>query len=328
MYSSNHHSASSGKAASLLLTKKQRSCSLGKLFGHVQRGGGTDTLESALLHSAKSQGHRRLLYFCKAAEAEINFLKGEDKERHIAAHTVLLQNAKDTSRRRSAHLNELSNLVLRGAKPSTVENEAKASGLVGEQAKEAVKLTRKVVDGVELAVNLLSSTTESKVHTPMSSRFQPHNTAYVDHMEETIRLLRKREAILEIEAERALQTVRDELTASQNAFMRRRHLLDRMRFIEEAASLGQLNVSGSAGVVPTIAQTKSPVKRKGRGIGRSRKQRETRVSRRKGWCIKLSVRLVSGSASPRPRRNQGACNPICFPAPGRYSYRTPPCPVL
>ena len=248
----------------------------------MQRGGGTDTLESALLHSAKSQGHGRLLYFCKAAEAEINFLKGEDKERHIAAHTVLLQNAKDTSRRRSAHLNELSNLVLRGAKPSTVENEAKASGLVGEQAKEAVKLTRKIVDGVELAVNLLSSTTESKVHTPMSSRFQPHNTAYVDHMEETIRLLRKREAILEIEAERALQTVRDELTASQNAFMRRRHLLDRMRFIEEAASLGQLNVSGSAGVVPTIAQTKSPVKRKGRGIGRSRKQRETRVSRRKG----------------------------------------------
>ena len=115
MYSSNHHSASSGKAASLLLTKKQRSCSLGKLFGHVQRGGGTDTLESALLHSAKSQGHGRLLYFCKAAEVEINFLKGEDKERHIAAHTVLLQNAKDTSRRRSAHLNELSNLVLRGA---------------------------------------------------------------------------------------------------------------------------------------------------------------------------------------------------------------------
>ena len=153
----------------------------------MQRGGGTDTLESALLHSAKSQGHGRLLYFCKAAEAEINFLKGEDKERHIAAHTVLLQNAKDTSRRRSAHLNELSNLVLRGAKPSTVENEAKASGLVGEQAKEAVKLTRKIVDGVELAVNLLSSTTESKVHTPMSStRFQPHNnTAYVDHMEET-----------------------------------------------------------------------------------------------------------------------------------------------
>ena len=171
---------------------------------------------------------------------------------------------------------------MRGAKSSTVENEAKASGLVGEQAKEAVKLTRKVVDGVELAMNLLSSTTESKVHTPMSSRFQPHNTAYVDHMEETIRLLRKREAILEIEAERALQTVRDELTASQNAFMRRRHLLDRMRFIEEAASLGQLNVSGSAGVVPTITQTKSPVKRKGRGIGRSRKQRETRVSRRKG----------------------------------------------
>ena len=94
------------------------------------------------------------------------------------------------------------------AKPSTIENEAMASGLVGEQAKEAVKLTRKVVDGVELAVNLLSSTTESKVHTPMSSRFQPHNnTAYVDHMEETIRLLRKREAILETEAERALQTL-------------------------------------------------------------------------------------------------------------------------
>ena len=266
------------EAEVLLAREAIRSC----IEGHVQRGGGTDTLESTLLHSAKSQGHGRLLYFCKAAEAEINFLKGEDKERHIAAHTVLLQNAKDTSRRRSAHLNELSNLILRGAKPSTVKNEAEASGYVGEQAKEAVKLTRKVVDAVELAVNLLSSTTESKVHTPMSSRFQPHNTAYVDHMEETIRLLRKREAILEIEAERALQTVRDELTASQNAFMRRRHLLDRMRFIEEAASLGQLNVSGSAGVVPTIAQTKSPVKRKGRGIGRSRKQRETRVSRRKG----------------------------------------------
>ena len=45
------------EAEVLLAREAIRSC----IEGHVQRGGGTDTLESALLHSAKSQGHGRLL---------------------------------------------------------------------------------------------------------------------------------------------------------------------------------------------------------------------------------------------------------------------------
>ena len=51
----------------VLLLGKQGSC----IEGHVQRGGGTDTVENALLHSTKSQGHGRVLYFCTAAEAEL-----------------------------------------------------------------------------------------------------------------------------------------------------------------------------------------------------------------------------------------------------------------
>ena len=47
------------EAEVLLAREAIRSC----IEGHVQRGGGTDTVESALLHSAKSQGHGRLLYF-------------------------------------------------------------------------------------------------------------------------------------------------------------------------------------------------------------------------------------------------------------------------